>query len=157
MVADSGVARLLPGWVSYDMVGVSASGVMREWCSFTYGDWDGVPLSALFVELWEHYGSGAAGLLARVGIDGIVALYGLTGYRVALRCGLSYADGLSLMDDLGDSAAHMDWFVDVIRWVAGHDDVRVDMSLDWVVRYADYPVEFIMESPLADAVVRIGS
>ena len=39
MVADSGVARLLPGWVSYDMVGVSASGVMREWYSFTYGDW----------------------------------------------------------------------------------------------------------------------
>ena len=35
------------------------------------------------------------------------------------------------------------------------DGVWVDMSLDWVVRYADYPVGFIMESPLADVVVRI--
>lgn len=72
------------------------------------------PLSALFAELWEHYWSGAARLLARVGIDGMVALRGL-----ALRLGLSYADGLSLMDYLGDNAAHMDWFVDVVRWVAG--------------------------------------
>ena len=31
------------------------------------------------------------------------------------------------------------------------------VSLDWVVRYADYPVGFIMKSPLVDAVVRIGS
>ena len=95
MVADSGVARLLPGRVSYDMVGVSASGVMREWCSFMYGDWDGVPLSALFVELWEHYGSGAAGLLARVGIDGIVALCGLLVGGVVLMDGLGgYVVGL---------------------------------------------------------------
>lgn len=56
MVVDSGVAQLLPGRVSYDMVGVSVSGVMRECYSFTYGD--GVPLSALFAGLWEHYGSG---------------------------------------------------------------------------------------------------
>lgn len=155
MVVDSGVAQLLPGRVSYDMVGVSVSGVMQECYSFTYGDGDGIPLSALFVELWEHYGSRAAGLLARVGIDRFVALYGLTGYRLALRCGLSYADGLSLMDDLGDSAAHMDWFVDVVRWVAGHDDVWVNMSLDWVLRYADYPVGFVMESPMVDEVAHI--
>ena len=91
------------------------------------------------------YGSGAAGLLARVGIDGIVALCGLL------------VGGVVLMDGLGGNAAHMGWFVDVIHWVACHDGVWVDMSLDWVVRYADYPVGFIMESPLADAVVRIGS
>ena len=59
------------------------------------------------------YWSGAAGLLARVGIDGIVALCGLL------------VGGVVLMDGLGG--------------------------------YADYPVGFIMESPLADAVVRIGS
>jgi hypothetical protein len=128
---------------------------MQEYYSFTYGDGDGVPLSALFVELWEHYGAGAAGLLARVGIDRVVALRGLLVGGAVLRCGLSYADGLSLMDDLCDSAAHMDWFVDAIHWVAGHDDVWVNMSLDWVLRYADYPVGFVMESPLVDEVVRI--
>lgn len=43
MVVDSGVAQLLPGRVSYDMVGVSVSGVMQGYCSFTYGDGGGVP------------------------------------------------------------------------------------------------------------------
>ena len=71
----------------------------------------GVPLSALSAGLWEHYGSGAAGLLARVGIDRIVALHGLLSGEVVPRCGLSYEEGLSLIDCLGDSAAHMDWFV----------------------------------------------
>lgn len=43
----------------------------------------------------------------------MVALRGLAHYRLALLLGLSYADGLS------GSAENMDWFVDMIRWVAG--------------------------------------
>lgn len=65
----------------------------------------------------------------------MLTLGGLTHYRLALRLGLSYVDGLN------GNAVDMDWFVDMVRWVAGHDDVRVNITLDlswsprWLMRW----------------------
>lgn len=112
----------------------------------------------LYSTLYNFFGDRADAYIASIGISHVIAMFSLSSYAdIKARYGLApkrtwqIAYELSLHDK-----SSLSWFIDFISSVnvEGARRITVGCKIDtaWVLQHAQYPIEFLMESPVSDGV-----
>lgn len=114
----------------------------------------------LYSTLYNFFGDRADAYIASIGISHVITMFSLSScaeadikarYGLAPKKTWQIAYELSLHDK-----SSLSWFIDFISSVnaKGARRITVGCKIDteWVLQHAQYPIEFLMESPVSDGV-----
>lgn len=111
----------------------------------------------LYSTLYNFFGDHADAYIASIGISHVITMFSLSSYEsIKARYGLAPKRTLQIAYELSlHDKSSLSWFIDFISSVVnGARRITVGRKIDteWVLQHAQYPLEFLMESPVSDGV-----
>lgn len=112
----------------------------------------------LYSTLYNLFGDRADAYIASIGISHVITMFSLSLYAdIKARYGLTPKKTWQIAYELSlHDKSSLSWFIDFLSSVnaSGARRITVGCKIDteWVLQHAQYPIEFLMESPVSDGV-----